>query len=312
MYENINPDAIDTTNLYKFLKDAIHQMVAQGYDEAKIAATLDDVLNKHFTIAKKSTPNLNEKNKFGNTGIIPPYIKNKIENDSNINENYHPNDYIEFADDVEPFLNKEQAYSYNDFVKAFVKTGIALQHSKDMNAIINILKQRGYQVEPYLGEGDALSTINKKGTNAKPNGPAHTILSQEGDGISKVIEKGINIKPTLKKKSLTNNEEGQERVALVFTRPMNPRMMQEFYDLSNHPEFVQYTPEEKSFFEKVLEVLLRNREFRSNYPGEFSLESFRNLMKEKTNTDIFKVLKNYVSVEPRKIANAVFTKLMGR
>ena len=61
MYENeeINPDAIDTTNLYKFLKDAVYQMVSKGYDESKIADTLEKVLNKHFTIEKKGAPSLN-------------------------------------------------------------------------------------------------------------------------------------------------------------------------------------------------------------------------------------------------------------
>jgi len=171
MYENeeVNPDAVDTTNLYKFLKDAIHQMTSKGFSEEKIAMTLETILNKHFNISKKGAFNMNEM--FTGT------------------------DYELYADDVEPFLKKGINYSYTDFGKAFAQTNNAALHSLDMNSIIDVLIGRGYSVEKYVGESSAISQTIKKGTNAKPNGPAHTILSQEGDGVSMTIKKGMNIKP---------------------------------------------------------------------------------------------------------------------
>jgi hypothetical protein len=173
MYENeeINPDAIDTTNLYKFLKDAVYQMVSKGYDESKIADTLEKVLNKHFTIEKKGAPSLNEY--------------------------YGTDDYVDYMMTV---LDKNKPYSYKEFLDEFTKE-FALMHSRDMSSIITALNDMGYNITlPNVGESDAISTIIKKGTNAKPNGPAHTILSQEGDGISQVIRNGENAKPTLPRK----------------------------------------------------------------------------------------------------------------
>lgn len=231
MYENeeINPDAVDTTNLYKFLKDAIHQMVSKGFSEEKIAQTLEIILQKHFNIQKKNA--VFSVNEF-----------------KTLDEVFTGTDYEFYADDVEPFLDKGLKYSYNDFAKAFAKTNNAVLHSRDMNNIVDVLKNRGYNIEQYVGESNAISTLIKKGTNAKPNGPAHTILSQEakspwskgegprvkkpnsipkepsnktnekepiktrsgasfgrhgdnvyeGNGVSKVIEKGTNVKPTRK------------------------------------------------------------------------------------------------------------------
>lgn len=167
--ENINIDGIDTTNLYKFLQDGIHQMLSKGMNEAQIAQTLENALNKHFVVSPKNAKNLNEEP---------------------INEYYTPS-YEDYADEMQELMDPAITYTNKEFVNLF-GTIHAILHSREMNKIADELRNRGFDIEKDIEEGIGISQTIKNSMNAKPT------INQEGIGISKTIKKGMNIKPTKK------------------------------------------------------------------------------------------------------------------
>lgn len=274
--EDINTDAVDTSNLYKMLKDAVGQMLEKGMNEAQIAQSLERILSKNFDLIKK----INEGVAFS-LPKMPTADKRIVKHKKKISEYYNPEDYIaDIANDLDPNRN----YSYKEFVDVFTQEN-ALLHSRQMNNLIDKLNSMGFKIEKYVDEGAGISQTIKKGTNAKPNGPAHTILSQEGDGISKVIEKGTNVKPTVS---------------------------ESHFDLSNDSSLAGYSEQEKSFFQDVINLMTSRSDIKLVFPEGFSAKRIADKFKEKTNGNLWSVLKNYVHSNPVKISNALFSKLGGK
>lgn len=153
----------DTTNLYKFLKDAMHKFESLGLDYAQSAEKLEKELNKHFD------------------------VKNK-----NINEGVFDNgEYIIYADDIENLMDKDKVYTNNEFINVFTQNH-ALPHSKVSNGVKEELKKRGFHFAETTQEGIGTGLEIQKGTNVKEQ------LTDEGDSLSFTNQKGMNVKPTYK------------------------------------------------------------------------------------------------------------------